>query len=100
MKRKFNEEHLRGRGFKTNIFLSDEENTVLTKRYIVYRTREFACFDAEININITNQRYRINVFDHGTRAYYAAWYLQDRNNDVVKRINKEISNIIQNISEV
>lgn len=73
-KKNVSKEWLVTNGFRYSKNLSDEETSVYTYRFPVFKYERMTVLECEINISLEDGEVKLNVYDYGTNDKYAAFY--------------------------
>lgn len=78
-------------GFRYSKVHSDDDSTIYTYRFIVWRFGSAGVLEAEIRICEQTGEVAVGCYDYGTRSPYASWYCRKYGkNDVVDIIDQKI----------
>lgn len=73
-KKNVSKEWLVANGFRYSKNLSDEETSVYTYRFPVFKYERMTVLECEINILLEDGEVKLNVYDYGTNDKYASFY--------------------------
>lgn len=91
-KQNISKEWLVTNGFRYNKNLSDEETSVYTYRFPVFKYEKMIVLECELNIALEDGEVKLNVYDYGTNDKYAPFYYCEYGdyNQMLKVINDKI----------
>lgn len=73
-KKNVSKEWLVTNGFRYSKNLSDEDTSVYTYRFPVFKYERMTVLECEINISLEDGKVKLNVYDYRTNDKYAAFY--------------------------